>query len=341
MTPATDWSETIPADEAERHERLAVVLRDLQLERAKKRPMGRGLHYKAHGGLRASLEILPDLPGWAKVGIFAAPGSFRAYVRFSNGAGQPQRDKTEDVRGFALKVVGVPGEKLIPGMQDAVTQDFLAILTQTTPFVSAEEFVAVSVAFAGPPWRAPWTLLRATGLRRFLPLLGALKEFVGVKAPSLAEATFYTPAPIRWGDYAVKYSFVPQNAAAAPSEDDRNPLRIDLAERLRRGPLVWELRVQPYVNPTATPIEQATVAWDASASPWVPVARLTLPQQDPDSEAGQRLAAEVERMSFDPWHAPVAFRPLGEAMRARSAAYRESTIARGAAPEPDGSEQYW
>ncbi|MEA2750953.1 MAG: hypothetical protein QOI41_5096, partial [Myxococcales bacterium] len=47
-----------------------------------------------------------------------------------------------------------------------------------------------------------------------------------------------------------------------------------------------------------------------------------------------------EKLSFDPWHAPVEFRPLGELMRARNAAYRLSTIERKAAGEPDGTETF-
>ena len=44
-------------------------------------------------------------------------------------------------------------------------------------------------------------------------------------------------------------------------------------------------------------------------------------------------------MSFDPWHAPEDYRPLGNMMRARNPAYRLSTIERqAAAPEPNGTE---
>lgn len=340
MSPSTTWSETIPAGEAELFEGFAKDLRQIQEQRAAKHPMGRGLHYKAHGGLRASLDVLDGLPDWAKVGIFAAPGTYRSYVRFSNGAGQFQRDKVEDVRGFALKVVGVPGEKLIPGMTDCKTQDFLAILTPSLPFRSTQEFVTIAKLSALPPWQAPFALIFGIGLRRLPSLLGGLKAFVGVPTPSVASATFYTPAPIRWGDYAVKYSFVSKNPAGGPDADAKNPLRVELAERLRKGPLTWEMRVQAYVDPVATPIEDSTVAWDESKSPWITVARLTVYQQDIDSAEGVALGEYVEKLSFDPWHAPVEFRPLGEAMRARSAAYRESTIARGAAPEPDGSEPW-
>jgi hypothetical protein len=50
------------------------------------------------------------------------------------------------------------------------------------------------------------------------------------------------------------------------------------------------------------------------------------------------VAQLIESFSFDPWHALEEFRPLGNMMRARNAAYRLSTIERKAAPEPDGSE---
>ncbi len=43
----------------------------------------------------------------------------------------------------------------------------------------------------------------------------------------------------------------------------------------------------------------------------------------------------MEKLSFDPWHALEELRPLGAMMRARAPAYRESVIARGAAPEPE------
>ena len=58
-------------------------------------------------------------------------------------------------------------------------------------------------------------------------------------------------------------------------------------------------------------------------------------KQDPDSARGKEIEALVESFSFDPWHAVEELRPLGAIMRARSAAYRESTIERKAADEPE------
>jgi hypothetical protein len=70
------------------------------------------------------------------------------------------------------------------------------------------------------------------------------------------------------------------------------------------------------------------------------VARLIIEQQDVASERGRAVAAFVEKLAFDPWHALVEHRPLGAMMRARNHAYRLSTAERGAAAEPDGSETF-
>jgi hypothetical protein len=51
------------------------------------------------------------------------------------------------------------------------------------------------------------------------------------------------------------------------------------------------------------------------------------------SGEGKTLDTKVAKMSFDPWHAPQEFRPLGAMMRARAVAYRESVIERDATSE--------
>ena len=99
----------------------------------------------------------------------------------------------------------------------------------------------------------------------------------------------------------------------------------------------YHFRVQFFVDEEKTPIEDASRDWDA---PWVTLGRLTLPKQELGSPRGQKLAAFIESLSFDPWHAPEEFRPLGNMMRARNHAYRLSTIERKAVAEPDGSEKF-
>jgi hypothetical protein len=115
-------------------------------------------------------------------------------------------------------------------------------------------------------------------------------------------------------------------------------LAEELTARLKAGPVSWDFQVQFFVDEERTPIEDASKEWSEADAPFVTLARLTLPSQDPASPRGQRIAQLVDQLSFDPWHATEDFRPLGDMMRARAHAYRVSTIERHAAPEPDASE---
>ena len=340
MPPSTDWKERIAADEPARLEALAETLRALQRKHAEAGQPLRALHAKGQVCAEAELTVLPDLPEEARVGIFARPATFRAYVRYSNGSGRRQHDGKGDVRGLAVKVLGVPGKKLIPGLEQATTQDFLLIRTPSTPFRDAEEFVWLVAAAEQPLLLLPRAIGRF-GLGRALALLKQLSRGLSAPMPSLATTHYYSALPIRFGTYAVRYALRP-HAEPAPDGRRRTPdyLRDELAARLAAGPVTYDFRVQFFVDEARTPIEDGSRDWAEADAPYVTLARLTLPQQALDSPRGRALAAFVEKLSFDPWHAPEEFRPLGNLMRARNHAYRLSTAERGATAEPDGTETF-
>jgi catalase len=331
MTASTAWTESVAEGEAAELEALAEQIRELQRRAARGRPPRRALHAKGILGVEAELEVLPDLPEPTRVGIFAAPAKHKALVRFSNGAGHRLPDRRPDVRGVAIKVFGVPGKKLIPGLEEATTQDFLLITQAAQPFRDAREFVWFVTAAADGPLRLLPRVVARKGFFAGLAFLRTLLGGVSRPVPSLATLTTFSAVPIRFGAHAAKYSLAPH---AAPARG-RTPadLGAELAARLGAGPVGYDLRVQFFVDDERTPIEDGTREWRAEDAPWVTVARLTLPQQDVASEAGRAVAERVEKLSFDPWHAPVDFRPLGQLMRARNHAYRLSTIERQAASE--------
>lgn len=342
MSPGTDWKEQIPDGEAAELERFAEELRALQRKRARGGAVpDRALHAKAQAGVEAEIEVLPDLPEPARAGLFATPGKHRAYVRFSNGMGLRQSDRRPDVRGVALKILGVPGKKIIPGLEDATTQDFLLIGQAAQPFRDAAEFVWFVRAAANPALLLPKLLLRY-GPIGGVKLLRHLVAGIAKPFASVATKPYYSALPIRFGAYAVHYALAPHATDEAGARPARNPgyLGEELAARLARGPVVYDFRVQFYVDDARTPIEDASREWKESDSPFVTVARLTLPKQDMGSSRGRRIADFIETLSFDPWHAPPELRPLGNMMRARNHAYRLSTMERRAAPEPDGSESF-
>lgn len=335
MSPSTNWKETIPEGEDAALQRLAEALRELQ--RAKAQATGevrRALHAKGNLGVEAELTVLPDLPEHLRHGLFAKPATYRAYVRYSNGSGAHQHDKAGDVRGVAVKVLGVPGKKVIPGMEDATTQDFLAIRTPSTPFRDADEFVGLVVAARSPALALPRVLFRF-GISRGFSILKQLTQGLNTKLTTLASTRYFSALPVQLGPYAMRYALSPHDAAE-PAGDIKTPNHLGdaLAARLKERPVVYDLQVQLFVSEEKTPIEDASVEWREEDSPFVTVARLTLGKQDTSSPHGKRVIEAIESMSFDPWHALVEHKPLGNMMRARAKAYLLSAQERGLGPEP-------
>jgi catalase len=324
----SEWKETISGDEAERFEKHAAVLAGLQKGVAKGGDVVlRALHAKSHAGVTAKLEVL-DVPAELRHGLFAKPGTHAAYVRFSSGTGFLQPDTAPDIRGVAVKVLGVDGPKVIPGLEKAATQDFLFIQTPANAFVGPDDFVRfVHIVSRGKALALP-RLIRAFGFRAFGHLRKLMKT-LATSRHSFAHQRFFTALPLRYGPHACKLDLRSTGANGDASTKGPHGLSEDLATRLARAPLTYELRVQLFVDEARTPIEDASVEWDEAVAPFRTVARLTVPVQ----QLKGKVHDYVEKLSFDPWHALVEHRPLGAMMRARNVAYRASTMARRATDE--------
>lgn len=344
----TTWSERVASDESERFERYAAEIRAMQKRNNTERngPRSRALHVKAHVGAVAKLVVPANVDEKFRAGIFRAPHEWPAYVRFSSGSSRKQHDKAPDTRGVAVKLVGVPGTKIISALADKVTQDFLFIPTPSIPFRDPDEFVAFirAASQSKSPLQLVAKLFGAFGLSRGLQVLKRLSK--EPKVTSMITHRFFTSVPVRIGDVACKLALFPiQGAArsappasasgsASASGDERNKLREDLVHTLAHGGIEYSVRAQAFVDETTTPIEDASVTWPESVSPYVEIARLVFPQQDVTTARGKEIEELIEHFSFDPWHAIEEHRPLGAIMRARAVAYRETSIERAATDEP-------
>jgi hypothetical protein len=330
--PSTAWQE---ADEQTRFEGFAREIMAWQKQDAPKDDglPRRGFHAKIHAGLMAEFHVLPGLPEHARHGVFSSPKIFPALVRFSNGDSVAHADRTHEPRGIAIKLVGVPGRKLLPGLEDAVTQDFLATSHSVTSAVrSVDQFMDfIRVKRDGLKFGS---LVRALGLGEACRILWAL--FIHVRLPkvrSMVTEQFSSTAPIKFGPYAVKFMVrLPEKTTGttSPSSSD-DFLHDDLARRLRQADIVLDFLVQFYVDDKSTPIEDTSVRWNTA---FLKVAELHIPKCDPDSAHGKALSEAVNRLSFSPWHATEDHRPLGNVMRARRVAYEASSALRNHAPEP-------
>lgn len=326
LPPSTAWSEHPAPDEETRFAFYASRFAELQERRNKKRGVGRVLHRKQHLGLRGSIEIFPGLPAHATHGVFARPGRYDAEIRLSNGDSDRRPDKVPDVRGFAVRMLGVHG----PGAlgHDTDQQDFVLINFPAFGFPSAEEFYQVVMSSARGPVVFIGNLVRRHGLFGGFRELRRILSTFGQRFEGFALQPMYSAAPISCGPYAVKVRIVP-GANGGPLAPGAPDYADDMRQRLAVQDLTWDLQVHFYVNDTLTPIEDASIRWPEDQTPFITVGRLTVPAQDPNSPEGQALSERINGSNFDPWYALVEHRPLGEAMRARRVTYKQSRKGRG------------
>ena len=128
-------------------------------------PSQRGQHFKQHGCVWARFEVLADIPDHYKVGLFAQPGVYGAYVRFSNGA---QLDDTHpDIHGMAIKLTGVPGRKVLEAEAEATTHDFILADNPVFFIRTAEDYARFMVEFAktAPQGKPPVEFIKYLGER--------------------------------------------------------------------------------------------------------------------------------------------------------------------------------
>jgi hypothetical protein len=291
------------------------------------RPVRRSQHAKAHGCVKATVEIENDeLPVALRRGLFAESTEYLAWVRFSNGEFAVKPDGDKDVRGMALKVMNVEGARVA---EDAAgtSQDILLINGPNLMVRNALEYgdftrrahEGGALSVVGYFFSLDPTEWRLRGLANLLSILSRT-----VRNP--LESRYWTTTPVALGGTAMKLSARPCGGAyASPDGDSPDALRAALRASLEAGEACFELLVQPQVDPRSMPIEDATVEWKESESPFVHAGWIRLPRQTFESAAQEALC---ERMSFTPWHALEEHRPLGGINRARLSVYRSLSMMR-------------
>lgn len=295
---------------------------------------------------KGELQVRPGLPPDLAQGVFARPGAtYPAVVRFSNGSSSLRPDAKRDARGMAVKLFGVPGEKVLADERDATTQDFVMISHPVFAAGTVKSYL-----------RLQKVLLDANGSRLRLALgtltggsllpwrwyfsdavRGARLTFHPGATPS--SITYFSMSPIRYGEYVAKYRVIPTDLSQPEKlsrrlRSDPDGMRESLAETLRAKEVALQLQVQLRTS-DAMPVEDATVMWSEKESPFETVADLRLFRQEVDTPA--RRAAE-ESLSFSVWHAIPEHEPLGGINRVRKEVYRANVAWRHGQNGVTGSE---
>lgn len=339
---AADTYETVPADEPAASARIAdLISAQVTKDKQETGSAHRDAHAKAHGCVRAQFKVETSLPPELRQGVFQEGRVYPAWIRYSNGSGRSQNDSVDDARGMAVKLMGVPGDKL---GDEKGTQDFLMITGPVFFVRNAADYVEFTqAAAAGKPMKfffRGWNPFRWR-----LHELKAALNLLHRRTSNPLHARYWSVAPFLMGDSGpAKFSARPCAKARAGTSDARDPnfLRTAMAAQLKDGSACFDFLVQLQTQPDKMPVEDPTIEWKEKLSPFRKVATIDIPAQTFTGPAQQKFC---EDLSMNPWHAVAAHRPLGGINRVRKVVYETISKLRhdlnGAARvEPTGEEKF-
>jgi hypothetical protein len=301
--------ETIAPDERAVTAEFVEFLQAASLRRTPTGPIQRFNQGRHSGCVEAEFVVSDGLPANVRVGVFAHARRYRAWIRFANATSSSDRDK--DVRGMSIAVYDVDGELLTAG---AARQDFVLNSHPVMMAPDTREFLnLLRAAEAGGVRRGLYFLTHPTAAR----VAFASRQ----NHSSHLEIPYWSTTPYLFGpERAVKYIVQPISTRRTPLPSPLTDtyLHDRLRAHLRESDANFDFLIQFQIDGRRMPIEDATVEWRASESPYVRVARILIPKQDIDV-AGRNLACE--QVSFNPWHCLAEHRPLGSLNRARREIY--------------------
>ncbi|QAU35270.1 catalase family protein [Janthinobacterium sp. 17J80-10] len=313
MTNRTLATESIPPGETDRIHDLAMRLQAKIIRENQGGIMRRDAHPKMHGLVRAEFTVEPGLAPELQIGLFSRPQTYQAWIRFSNQSPSRGPDSERDIRGMAIKLMGVPGEKLLERQKNALTQDFILISTEAFVTRDVAQFDDLIKAMTGSLWAkicffgVHWRVIRN--------LFRSMRKFANP-----LQIRYFSTTPYLFGATAAKYSAIPRidRPDAVPANPASDYLRSAMVTQLGREEALFDFVVQLQTDAQAMPIEDPGRAWSEAASPWRKVATIRILRQEFDSDEQRAFG---ENLSFSPWHSLPAHRPLGGINRARRVVY--------------------
>ena len=318
LLPGQEYPEK---NENQTAEKIIKLLKDQMLRMYAKNTAKqlRQIHPKMNGCVKAEFIIEKNLPEELKVGLFKEETSFPAWVRFSNGDTKPLPDWKKDIRGFAIKIMNVPGCKIVESKPGEGNQDF--ILMNTKNFVSrkVKHFYRI-LKVVTVPYKPGSFFPKLFSVISSIPILVRASS-AKIKCNHPFEILYFSTVPYRFGEEtkAVKYAVLPSEKNQLEYTDTKNSdyLRANMVATLLKHAIVYDFFVQFQEDAVKMPIEDPTVVWD---SPLVKVATIRIPVQKFDTPEQNEFG---DNLSFNSWHALPEHRPIGNFNRVRKKIYEE------------------
>ncbi|WP_328184572.1 hypothetical protein [Marinobacter sp. OP 3.4] len=297
---------------------------------------------KTYGLVRGVFRVNDYLAPHLRTPLFQPGERYLAYARFG-GPGPRVVPDIEDngILSIGLKLMGVPGPKLLDDERHTVDFSGISAPTFTTPDLQENVKLQQQVGLGTPAWY----FLNPFDSHYLDMVMQGLYARAHANPLHLA---YHSCVPYLYdnGDgrpRAIKYALLPRrqtHTRAGPFTP--NYLRDAMRETLAQEPVSFDFAIQFQTDPRAMPIENAAIVWSTRDSPLVRVARLDLHMQRFDYPAQDAFA---RNLTINPWHTIAEHRPLGNQNRARRAIYYATSRTRQAINgeqhiEPTGHERF-
>ncbi len=308
--------EVVPANETSAIHQIAQIVEENIRAEAKNGSAHRDVHFKAHGCVKAEFLVL-QLPEAMSIGIFAEAHKYPAWIRYSNGSDKVQNDSVGDGRGMAIKLMGIEHSQ-------SGTQDFVMINHPVFLVRNAADYIEFQKALAEDnPSKFFFPGFNPLNFRlRELAIAIAIRN---KKVDNPLDTQYWSATPYRFGDTAMKFSARPCDKTIHSlfvETTSPNFLRKNMQKHLAHGDACFDFMAQLRKHPVEMPIEDSTIEWSEKDSPFIPVARITIPSQAFDTPEQQKFC---EDLSFTPWHTVLEHQPLGGINRVRKVVYETSS----------------
>jgi hypothetical protein len=302
---------------------LYPSIRKLQSQRDLPNGYRRTFHFPTTGCVNGTFTIRADLPVEQRVGIFATPGKvYNVFLRFSGQDKEEQNDTRGDAKGLAMKILNVPGKKLLPGFED--DPNFDIVFNAFPVFIPQNETGFASLVQSrselcggGDRCRAPFAQKYPSNAA-----IGAM-EIANNTISSQLCMPHYAISPYQFGkkvlpNPAVKYrvwpcTYLPSIGLPLPAGTTRDYLTVDMKTRLAAQDYCFDFQIQFQKDTCAHPINDFITEWKEADTPFITIGRINIPKQvvADDNDYTCRHTA------FNAWRVTEDHRALGSLNRAR------------------------
>ncbi|MES2027055.1 MAG: catalase family protein [Pseudomonadota bacterium] len=286
----------------------------------------RDAHPKAHGCVKAEFKVDDKLADRFAKGVFIPGKTYQAWIRFSNGNPDPNKPDIEgNERGMSIKLLSIPGEKILASERQDTTQDFIMMSNPAFFLKDPSNAVAFFSALGSDSTLAKAKIPFILGPHETATLL----KINSKKISNPLQTRYWSPVPYQLGvgpnRLAIKFSArsCSTNEDSFPENPGPNFLRDAMSNTLKKGDACMEFLIQPKASEKLS-VEDALNEWEESDAPFYKVATIRIPQQVFDTPEQQKFC---ENLSYTPWHALPEHKPLGGINRLRKVVYeRISTV---------------